>query len=995
LLLNCHTYYSFGYGTYAPKDLLDHAQQHGHQAYAITDINNTSGVLSSLQYAAKKNMHVIPGVDFRNGVSQCYIALAQNNTGYQEINQHLSNHLHHNTPFNSRAHEFNHAFVIYPFATYKGWPLKYNEFIGIAIHELNQLQFSSIKNQTNKLVALHQISFASPKHFNAHRLLRAIHTNNLLSKLPKTEQAYGHEQMLTDHEIVNNYAAFPYIIANTNAILNSCKVDIEFNKLANKNLKHYTTSIANDVALLKTEAYKGVSYRYTNPSKAVFDRITRELDVIEKLNFSSYFLINYDIIKYAKHKGYFHVGRGSGANSIIAYLLGITDVDPIELDLYFERFINMQRSNAPDFDIDFSWTDRDDITQYIFKRFGHERTALLGAYNTYQNDAITRELGKVFVLPPTEIEKLQQINTQHPTDKISQLVINYSQFIKGYPSHLSVHASGILISEAPIASYTATILPPKNFPTTQFSMIEAEDIGLFKFDILSQRGLGKIKDAVELIKQNKNVSIDIHQVQQFIKDEKVKDLLRTGDTIGCFYIESPAMRGLLIKLKADDYLRLVAASSIIRPGVSKSGMMREYILRFRDKTLRDKARNELPELYDILHETYGVMVYQEDVIKVAHLFAGLNFDQADTLRRGMNWKYKNNDDFKKVKAIFHNNCIQKGIHKNTVEKIWNQIESFANFAFAKGHSASYAVESYQALFLKAHYPLEYMVATLNNGGGFYRKEIYIHEAKLKGANIQLPCINKSLKKTTIEGCCIYIGLGLINELNEQLLNNIIQERNINGIFTSLENFKERIVVKIEQLSLLIRAGCFRFTQKGKNELLWQSHILNTLVTKNYSANHTLFKQQNKPLYLPKLIDSIIDDSFDQLNTIGFSLNSPFSFLRNNLPTAFTAKDLKSYLNKKVSIAGYLVTQKPIRTLKGQRMFFGTFLDIEGQWIDTIHFAESAGKYPVKGPGCYVINGVVIDDYDFVCIDVKSMYHLPVIDREIQRIDTIATNEFNH
>lgn len=991
MLLNCHTYYSFGYGTYAPKDLLDHAQQHGHQTYAVTDINNTSGVLSSLQYAIEKNMHVIPGVDFRNGINQCYVALAQNNTGYHEINQHLSKHLHHNTPFNNQAPAFNNAFVIYPFATYKGWPLKQNEFIGIAIHELNQLQFSSIKNQPNKLVALNQTSFATTKHFNAHRLLRSIYTNNLLSKLPKTEQAYGHEQMLPYHQIVNNYAAFPSIITNTNFILNSCKVDIEFNKLANKNLKHYTDSIANDIALLKTEAHNGISYRYPNPSKAVFDRITRELDVIEKLNFSSYFLINWDIVKYAKHKGYFHVGRGSGANSIIAYLLGITDVDPIELDLYFERFINLQRSNAPDFDIDFSWTDRDDITQYIFNRFGYERTALLGAYNTYQNDAIKRELGKVFGLPAAEIEKLQ--NTNAPTDKISQLVINYSQFIKGYPSHLSVHASGILISEAPITCYTATILPPKNFPTTQFSMIEAEDIGLFKFDILSQRGLGKIKDAVELIKQNKKVSIDIHQVQQFINDEKVKDLLRRGDTLGCFYIESPAMRGLLIKLKADDYLRLVAASSIIRPGVSKSGMMREYILRFRDKTIRDAARKELPELYDILHETYGVMVYQEDVIKVAHLFAGLNFDQADTLRRGMNWKYKERDDFKKVQQTFHDNCTKKGIPEITVQKIWNQIESFANFAFAKGHSASYAVESYQALYLKAHYPLEYMVATLNNGGGFYRKEIYIHEAKLKGAIVHLPCINNSVNTTTIKGNDIYIGLSSINELNEQLIQTIIKNRSINGIFTSLENFTERITIKIEQLSVLIRAGCFKFTQKSKNELLWYSIMLCMPTPKNNSSNNTLFKQQHKAIQLPQLIDSHIDDSFDQLHTIGFSLNSPFSFLRKSLPTTFTAEALVTHLNKSVSIVGYLVTQKKIQTLDGKRMFFGTFLDIKGQWIDTIHFAESAAKFPITGPGCYLIKGKVIDDFDFICIDVVSIHHLSVIDREIQRMDTIVPNQY--
>ena len=327
---------------------------------------------------------------------------------------------------------------------------------------------------------------------------------------------------------------------------------------------------------------------------------------------------------------------------MVAYLLRITDVDPIELDLYFERFINPSRSNPPDFDIDFSWTDRDDITRYIFERFGNKKTALLATYSTFQRDAVRRELGKVFGLPPAEIDRLQAIRDKDDPsiDHIGRLVLNYSELIEGFPSHLSIHASGILISEKPIHCYSATNFPPKGYPTTQFSMLEAEDIGLYKFDILSQRGLGKIKDALGLVKQNRNIDIDIHDIENFKADEKVKQLLSVGKCIGCFYIESPGMRMLLAKLKADDFLRLVAASSIIRPGVSKSGMMREYILRFRNLSAREKAQKEIPELYDLLKETYGVMVYQEDVIKIAHFFAGLTLAEADYLRRGMSWKFK-------------------------------------------------------------------------------------------------------------------------------------------------------------------------------------------------------------------------------------------------------------------------------------------------------------------------------------------------------------------
>ena len=483
--------------------------------------------------------------------------------------------------------------------------------------------------------------------------------------------------------------------------------------------------------------------------------------MIEQMNFISYFLINWDIVKYAQSKNYFYVGRGSGANSMVAYLLRITDVDPIDLDLYFERFINIHRNNPPDFDMDFNWTDREDMTRYIFELFPN--TALLAAYSTFQKDAVIRELGKVFGLPSHEIDKLQQTENWATADSMGKLVLQYSQLIAEKPSHLSIHASGIIISEKPITTYTATFMPPKGYPTTQFSMQEAEDIGLAKFDILSQRGLGKIKDALEIIQQNKGVEVDIHDIDKFKTDERVKKLLSEGRCIGCFYIESPAMRMLLSKLQADDYLRLVAASSIIRPGVSKSGMMNEYILRYRNENRRRQAQQAIPELYELLHETYGVMVYQEDVIKVAHYFAGLTLAEADYLRRGMSWKFKQRNEFHLVREKFFENCRKKNHSEKSILEIWNQIESFANYAFSKAHSASYAVESFQALYLKAYFPLEYMTAVLNNGGGFYRNELYIHEARMHGAKIIAPCVNESDVVCSIKQKTIFLGLQMINE----------------------------------------------------------------------------------------------------------------------------------------------------------------------------------------------------------------------------------------
>jgi DNA polymerase-3 subunit alpha len=983
MLLNCHSCYSLRYGILSVDELLDDIQKSGYHRFVLSDINTTSACLETVRQCAERKLHPILGIDFRNGIQPRYIGIAQNNKGFYDLNKHLSYHLHHNELFSSIAPDFKNAFVVYQFAVYSGFPLRENEFIGVTPQDITKLPFSKYKHLTKKMVVLQPVTFRNKVHHNAHRLLRAIDKNIVLSKLNVSEQTSPNEMMPPNGELQKMFSQFPEIIANTEYILNSCSINFHydsFGKTQHKNLAHYTGTEEGDRQLLRKESYDGIFYRYGNsPSQEVMERIEKELQVISQMGFASYFLINWDIVKYARHKNYFYVGRGSGANSMLAYLLRITDVDPIDLDLYFERFINPFRTSPPDFDIDFSWLDRDDITKYIFNRFGYERTALLGAYNTFQHDAVIRELGKVFGLPAHEIEKTQRISWQD-ADNMQKLVLKYSKLIKGLPNHLSIHSSGILISEKPMYEYTATFMPPKGFPTTQFSMLEAEDIGLYKFDILSQRGIAKIKDATEIIRKNTNTDIDIHDIPKFKNDAQVRKLLSQGKAIGCFYIESPAMRMLLSKLRADDYKRLVAASSIIRPGVSKSGMMREYIVRYRNEKLREKAKNEIPELYAILEETYGVMVYQEDVIKVAHNFAGLSLAESDYLRRGMSWKFKQRNEFWRVKEQFFSNCRTKGYSEKTINDIWTQIESFANYAFSKGHSASYAVESYQALFLKAYFPLEYMVATLNNGGGFYRKELYLHEARMHGAKIELPCVNKSNALFEIYGDTIYIGLGVIAGCEAAVMKNIVDERNANGEYKSLSDFIERVPVSIEQIRLLIRAGAFRFTGENRKKILWDAHALINPM-KKIKTREELFEIETKNFKLPKLQDSPLEMAFDEIELLGFSLCSPFKLLRDEIPSKLTSRQLSGYIGKTVTIAGYLITTKPTGTSKGERMYFGTFLDCEGNWIDTVHFPPSARAYPFTGPGCYKLTGKVVEEFDFLMIEVSEQKRLAVIDRE--------------
>ncbi|MCF6358892.1 MAG: PHP domain-containing protein, partial [Draconibacterium sp.] len=627
MLLNCHTWFSLRYGAIPPEELLKELSEKGFTSFALTDINNTSASLDFIRLANRFDIKPVLGIDFRDGIDQKFVALAKNNNGFYQLNQFLTRQLYEKKKFNDKAPEIDDTFIIYPFKRTKFSKLKENEFVGIKSSELAKLPFSEWRFHLNKLVILQPISFRNKRDYNIHRLLRAIDNNTLLSQLPLSEQTSPDEMIISKADLTKAFESYPEIIRNTENILAGCSVEFDFK--TNKNKQLFTYSKENDYKLLREECNKGLKYRFGKPAKEVVERMEKELKMITDLGYTSYFLINWDIVKYARSKGFPYVGRGSGANSMVAYLLRITNVDPIELDLYFERFINPFRTNPPDFDIDFSWTDRDDITSFIFNKYGWDKTALLGTYITFNKKSAFREIGKVFGLPADEITLLQRNPVPQKNDNYGEWVVRYSKLISGMPSHLSIHASGILISEKPVNCYTTTHILPKGFPTTHFDMHVAEDIGLYKFDILSQRGLGKIKDTLAIVKKNRNIIIDINNITLFKNDPRVKQLLKAGKTIACFYVESPAMRMLLTKLKAEDYKRLVAASSIIRPGVAKSGMMREYILRFQDEKRREKARKELPELYEILEETFGVMVYQEDVLKVAHYFAGLTLSEAD------------------------------------------------------------------------------------------------------------------------------------------------------------------------------------------------------------------------------------------------------------------------------------------------------------------------------------------------------------------------------
>ncbi|MBD0779618.1 DNA polymerase III subunit alpha [Maribacter sp. ANRC-HE7] len=974
MYLNCHTYYSLRFGTFSELELLQLAQANHVTQLALTDINNTSAGLNFVRKAKEFNIRPILGIDFRNGIDPCFVGIAKNNEGYQELNAFLSWHLHKGEELPAIAPHFDNAYVIYPFEKVllnDQITFSDDEYIGISITDLRRLPFSKLVELRTKLVVLQPVTFRNKRDFNAHRLLRAIDNNVLLSKLPKTEEASEGEKMYPVQNLATAFSEYPFILENTEKLMNSCSIHFDFSEGREpQNQKTYLKTQEEDERLLEELCQKGLPYRYPEVNETILNRLHKELGLIKKMGFISYFLINWDIVSHARKKGFFYVGRGSGANSIVAYLLRITDVDPIELDLYFERFINLYRVNPPDFDIDFSWRDREEMTQYIFDTF--KNAVLLGTYVTFKHRGVVRELGKVFGLPKSEIDLLA--NGRHQPsrlDEVSNLVLKYGELIKGMPNYLSIHASGILISEKPAHYFSATHLPPKGFATVMFDMVIAEDVGLYKYDILGQRGLAKIKETLEILEASRPEEMpkfDIHDIKAFKNDPNINDMIKTAQCMGCFYVESPAMRMLLKKLQVDNYLGLVAASSIIRPGVAKSGMMREYILRHRNPgRAKEKAH---PVMLDIMPETYGVMVYQEDVIKVANCFAGLDLGEADVLRRGMSGKFRSREEFQKVKDKFIDNCREKGYDDKLIFEIWEQIASFAGYAFAKGHSASYAVESYQSLFLRTYYPLEYMVAVLNNGGGFYRAESYIHEARMLGATIHAPCVNKSQPANCLYGTQLYLGFMYLKELESRVMERILKERTANGPFTSLADFLDRVVISIEQVSILIRIDAFRFTQVNQHELLWQAHLF---LSKGMRVEHPkLFPPRHEKFSIPKMHTTDLEMAFTQLELLGFCLCSPFGLLKEPLRNDHGSRDLERYLGNHIDIYGYLVTVKNTSTHNGKRMYFATLLDQHGEVFDTVLFPPVAAKYHFRGKGVYRFYGKVVSEFGFLSIEVIKM-----------------------
>ncbi len=1025
--LNCHSNYSFLAGANRIDDLVRATARSGCPALALTDCNGLYGAVAFYRSAREAGIQPIFGaeIDGRENASSKAVLLAKNFQGFGEICRIISDRqLCPDFSLADRLAQCSHDVIL----------LSPDEEVlqqVLNIRGTNDLFVELIRSsrQTRQrsrkllafatrhglpVVASNRVFFINPEDWMIHRLLSAIRTNTTIHRLPPEEIVAQDAWLKSPAEMALLFDDVPDAIRNTRVIAEQCQVQLPIGEIlfppcdlpAEETADSHLTKVAR-VGLSQI-------YRHRIPAIAV-RRLRDELAVIKKLTFAPYFLIVRDIVREARARQIPSVGRGSAANSLVCRALGITEVDPIAHNLYFERFLNPERKDYPDIDIDFPWNRRDEILDYVFEKYGRENVALISAHVHFRGRSALREVGKALGIPITEIDaftrrlphsadisRLDEVRQSVPEcrdlpmeDEPYKTMIELGSRIDGFPRHLSIHCGGIVICPFPITDRIPLQKTPKGFVVTQYDMYPVEDMGLLKIDLLAQKGLAVLADTIHEVEIRYAKKIDFDHLDP-VRDPKTRRMVRDGNTIGCFYIESPGMRNLLKKLQVETFEMLTAASSIIRPGVADSGMMKSFIDRHNG---REPVHYLHPKLQSILHDTFGVMIYQEDVIKVANAIAGMSLGEADSLRKCMS-KKRDWEDMNNYRERFVSGARENAVSLDIALEIWRQIESFAGYAFCKAHSASFALVSYRTAWLKAHHPAEFMAAVLSNHGGFYDTRAYVEEARRMGITILPPHINRSHDAFTAtyspmetsrhsdadKPLCnaIRIGLSQVKALTQNSIDSILKNRAM-GDYCSLEDFLARVEINECEVETLIRCGALDGFGSSRPELLWRlklaaRHNLSTSTGKTiadiksiglWSGVANRFGEECVAP-LAKLADYGADEKLiADLECLDLTVSDHLLALYDvECKNRIDAHEMERFAGRMVTLAGWLVSSKRTRTVKNEFMKFLMLEDRTATFEVTL-FPKVYRQFGLllRDCGPYIVRGRV--EQDGLCYTVTA------------------------
>lgn len=956
IALNTRSHYSFMWGTASVTSLCQKAKALGYTKLALTDTDNLCGMWQFICACARHDLTPVIGAEITDPVTaHRAVCLVKTPRGYSHLTQLITRrHTDRHFSLKTTLPALSEGLIV----------LTKNHDLLLFWHE-NQVDLA-VNLTRNPLSKQHPLCvtakklnipmaatpgsfFLNPQDADIHRMLRAIENNTCLGRLTAKDMAPDNAFLASVQHYHQKFSIQPETIKNTFLLGEKLEFTAPDFGIVMPPLKDASNIPADRLLYEKTLA--GAKKRYGQSlSGKVLARIDHEITIIRQKNFCEYFLVVQNIVKRASRI----CGRGSGAASIVAYCLEITNVCPIKYNLYFERFLNPDRTDPPDIDIDFAWDERDDILNQVLSEFkGH--SAMVASHILFQPRMAVREVAKVFGLPDAEISKVSRRlpwfwkSDEAEDDLLERIrlrpefrfldfpqpwpqIMTYAQALIGTPRYLSVHPGGIVITPNPIDTYVPVQTAPKGVPLIQWEKDGAEAAGLVKIDLLGNRSLGVIRDCIHSIKTDTGQFNDF-DTRDPEDDYDTQQTIAQGNTMGCFYIESPATRLLQKKSRIGDFAHVVIHSSIIRPAANE--FIQEYIRRLHTGLWEPIH----PLLKDVLNDTYGIMVYQEDVSKVAVKIAGFSHAEADGLRKIMSKKNKDTE------LCDYYEQFKKGASANTVSsadinRIWDMIKSFSGYSFCKPHSASYARVSFQAAYLKTHYPAQFMAAVITNQGGFYSTFAYVSEARRSEISILPPDINHSAIHWIGCDSRLRVGLAAIKGLSASTMKSILSERSKTP-FSSLEDFFTRVRPPENELHALIHSNCLNPLSPNTShaKLLWKFNAWQKMP----SQSSGLFNPPDTAIPLPDFPeDTPMNLLRQEFLTLGFLCAChPITLYKDIIQQHKTvkAKHITRFIGRRVTFAGWLITGKTVKTRHGDPMKFLTFEDDTGI-VETVFFPKA-------------------------------------------------------
>ena len=860
--LHVHSQYSFMDGAASPDNLLNKAASLGMSALALTDHNRLTGAIKFYDKAIRHGIKPLIGAEITLEGGYHLTLLCKDAEGYSNLcrlltHAHLSNRNRRPEASRQMLRQHSRGLIALSGCARGELPSSFGkarfEECRKAIHFYREVfeddffveiirypsregmsdsyKFATFAREEGiSIVATNNVHYTEMQDYRLKELLNAIGQNIPVSRLQcyRTVEQY----LKSPQEMSRLFKDFPEAIEMTEEIAARCNLQLE---LGNSHFPAFNVPAGeSSYSYLSRLAFTGASTKYGLLSDSIRRRLEYELDTIRKLGFCSYFLVCWDIVHWARERSIRCQARGSAVDSLVVYSLGISNIDPVEYDLLFERFMHPLRHEPPDIDLDIDRRRRDEVKEYIYRKYGPENVASVGTISTYMARGAIRDVGKALQLPQALIEEackgihylsasqLMEYADSRPELKGSDVYrrADLAEFFKlctaidGFPKHMSVHLGGLLIGNGRLSDLVPLERSSGGDIISQYDKDDIEKLGIVKMDLLALPTLTVIEDTLRNIKNGRDIDIDLNEIDR--NDPQAFAMLQAGNSIGTFQLESPAQREMAGRLLPDSFNDIIISISLVRPGPLKCSVDKAYLPR-RHGT--EPVTYLHPRLRDALRETLGVILYQEQVLRVAHDLAGMSYAEADGFRRAMTHD-RSGEEMEKMRASFISMTIENGVSQSIAEKVFQQLAAFAAYGFCKAHAAAYAVLAYQTLWLKCHYPAEFTAALLSNQPmGYYPPRVLVDDARRMGVKILPLDINNSSDRYEVEAGAIRISLRQLKGMSEKALNTTLKERS-EATFSSLEDFVRRTGPNRHILERLIRVGAFD-SFGSSDELLMQ------------------------------------------------------------------------------------------------------------------------------------------------------------------------------